>query len=44
MRLVALSGYAQPEDRQRARDAGFDAHLAKPVDLDELMTALEKDR
>jgi PAS domain S-box-containing protein len=39
-RLVALSGYVQPEDRQRARDAGFDAHLAKPVEFDELMTAV----
>ncbi len=29
-RLVALTGYAQPEDRQRALDAGFDAHLPKP--------------
>lgn len=35
-RLVALSGYAQPEDRQRSREAGFDAHVAKPPDIDEL--------
>jgi PAS domain S-box-containing protein len=42
-RLVALSGYAQVEDRRRAREAGFDAHLAKPVDLDELMSTLAKD-
>ncbi|HBX22169.1 MAG TPA: hybrid sensor histidine kinase/response regulator [Desulfotomaculum sp.] len=34
--LVALTGYALPEDLQRAADAGFDRHLAKPVDLDEL--------
>jgi PAS domain S-box-containing protein len=40
-RLVALSGYAQPEDRQRAHEAGFDAHLAKPPDVEELMNALE---
>ncbi|ACG72914.1 multi-sensor hybrid histidine kinase [Anaeromyxobacter sp. K] len=33
---VALTGYAQPDDVQRARDAGFDAHLAKPPDLDQL--------
>ena len=32
VRLVAVSGYAQPEDRARARRAGFDAHLAKPAD------------
>jgi CheY-like chemotaxis protein len=29
--LVALTGYGQPEDRQRALEAGFDAHLTKPV-------------
>lgn len=34
--LVALSGYAQPEDRQRSRDAGFDLHLVKPLDPDRL--------
>jgi signal transduction histidine kinase/DNA-binding response OmpR family regulator len=31
-RLVALTGYGQPGDRQRGRDAGFDEHLLKPVD------------
>ena len=31
-RLVALTGYGQPEDRRRALDAGFDDHLVKPVD------------
>jgi signal transduction histidine kinase/ActR/RegA family two-component response regulator len=36
-RLVALSGYAQPEDRERAHAAGFDVHLAKPPDLEQLM-------
>jgi signal transduction histidine kinase/DNA-binding response OmpR family regulator len=30
--LVALTGYGQPADRQRGRDAGFDEHLLKPVD------------
>ncbi len=29
--LVALTGYGQPEDHGRSRDAGFDAHLVKPV-------------
>jgi signal transduction histidine kinase/CheY-like chemotaxis protein len=32
IRLVAVSGYAQPEDRARASSAGFDAHVAKPAD------------
>jgi signal transduction histidine kinase/CheY-like chemotaxis protein len=34
--LVALTGLAQPEDRQRTQEAGFDHHLVKPVDADEL--------
>ena len=34
--LVALTGYAQYEDRQRAFDAGFDAHFAKPMDFSDL--------
>ena len=32
VRLVAVSGYAQPEDVERAADAGFDGHVAKPPD------------
>jgi len=35
-RLVALSGYARPEDVARAAEAGFDRHLAKPASPDEL--------
>ena len=35
-RLIALSGYAQPEDVERAREAGFDEHVAKPPPLDRL--------
>jgi CheY-like chemotaxis protein len=30
VRLVAISGYAQPEDVTRAAQAGFDEHVAKP--------------
>lgn len=33
IRLVAMTGYGQAEDRQRAREAGFDDHLTKPVML-----------
>jgi CheY-like chemotaxis protein len=33
VRLVAVTGYGQAEDRRRTRDAGFDDHLTKPVDL-----------
>jgi signal transduction histidine kinase/ActR/RegA family two-component response regulator len=38
--LVALTGYGLPEDRQRAIDAGFDAHLVKPVDVEALQELL----
>ncbi len=30
--LVALTGWGQEEDKRRAREAGFDEHLTKPVD------------
>jgi CheY-like chemotaxis protein len=38
--LIALSGYATDNDRDRARQATFDHHLAKPVDLEALQTLL----
>ncbi len=41
LRLVALTGYGGRADERRARDAGFDAHLAKPVDMRELASALD---
>ena len=34
--LVALTGYGLEADRQRSRDAGFDHHLVKPADFDEI--------
>lgn len=37
---VALTGYAQPEDVQRALEAGFDAHLAKPPSIEQLSRLL----
>jgi signal transduction histidine kinase len=40
MKLVAVSGYAQPEDVARAAEAGFDRHIAKPPDPDEILRAL----
>lgn len=33
MKLVALTGWGQPEDRSRSAEAGFDHHLVKPVDV-----------
>jgi signal transduction histidine kinase/CheY-like chemotaxis protein len=40
VRLIALTGYGTENDRQRAADAGFDAHLTKPVDLDRLLALI----
>ncbi|HEX4414328.1 MAG TPA: ATP-binding protein [Lacipirellulaceae bacterium] len=36
IRIIALTGWGQDQDRQNARDAGFDDHLVKPVDLQAL--------
>ena len=40
IRLVALTGYGQAEDKERAWAAGFDDHLAKPADLRALQRTL----
>jgi signal transduction histidine kinase len=39
--LVALTGWGQESDRQRAQAAGFDAHLTKPVDYERLTELLQ---
>jgi PAS domain S-box-containing protein len=36
MQLIAVSGYAQPEDVKKAIDAGFDGHVAKPCDPEQI--------
>jgi signal transduction histidine kinase/CheY-like chemotaxis protein len=38
--LIALTGYGQDADRQATRDAGFDYHLAKPVDFKTIESTL----
>jgi CheY-like chemotaxis protein len=43
LRLFALSGYAQAEDVARALEAGFDAHFAKPADVERLSRLLQGD-
>ncbi len=40
VRLVAVTGYAQPKDRERAKKAGFDVHLSKPPNVDVLARVL----
>jgi PAS domain S-box-containing protein len=39
--VVAVSGYGSAEDRQRAKSAGFDAHLVKPFDFGELQKLID---
>jgi CheY-like chemotaxis protein len=41
-RLVALTGYGQPDDREMARRAGFDYHLVKPVTFARVQQALSE--
>ncbi len=41
VRLIAVTGYGQEQDRQCAREAGFDDHLVKPVDPDQLLGLLD---
>ncbi len=38
--LVALTGWGQEDDRRRSQEAGFDAHLVKPVDHAQLVQLL----
>ena len=38
--IIALTGYGQPADLDKSREAGIDGHLVKPVDLDALLRAL----
>jgi signal transduction histidine kinase len=40
VRLIALTGYGTHADRKRSSEAGFDAHLTKPVDLERLLALI----
>lgn len=42
-RIVALTGWGQERDRRRSREAGFDHHLVKPAELDEILRLLRLD-
>jgi signal transduction histidine kinase len=44
MLLIAVTGYGQKEDRQRAAEAGFDYHFVKPADPREIQVAIERGR
>ena len=40
MVLIALTGWGQEDDRKRSKEAGFDSHMVKPVELPTLMNLL----
>jgi two-component system CheB/CheR fusion protein len=45
MKLVAMTGYGQEEDRQRTQEAGFQVHMVKPVDfnkVEELLSSADR--
>ena len=42
MVIIALTGWGQAEDRQRTKEAGFDHHLVKPVDVAKLKELLDE--
>jgi len=44
MLLIALTGWGQPDDRLRVSAAGFDHHLLKPVDTNEMLALLLRPR
>lgn len=39
--IVALTGWGQQSDRERSREAGFDHHLVKPIDLEAIRQLIE---
>jgi len=40
--LIAVTGYGQAEDIEQSREAGFDAHVTKPVLPDELLELIRR--
>ncbi|HEX8108921.1 MAG TPA: response regulator, partial [Kofleriaceae bacterium] len=42
LRLVAVTGYGQEADKQRTREASFDAHMVKPVHVDHLQGVIRR--
>jgi CheY-like chemotaxis protein len=42
MKAIALTGFGTERDLQRSKEAGFDFHLVKPINFQELQSALEQ--
>jgi CheY-like chemotaxis protein len=43
LKLIALTGYGQASDREKAREVGFDAHIVKPIDISTLPELLSRE-
>ena len=41
--IIAITGWGQEDDRQRARDAGFNHHFTKPVDFEMLLDLIDRE-
>ena len=42
LKLIAITGYGQPSDRERSAAAGFDEHLVKPVSIEAVQAAIDR--
>ena len=42
-RIIAMTGYGQPEDRRRSKESGIDYHLVKPVKIDVVRSLLARE-
>lgn len=42
LQMVAITGYGQPADKERAAAAGFQSHFVEPVPIAELLTVVRK--
>ena len=40
--LISISGWGRDEDRRQSQEAGFDCHLVKPVEFDDIMKLIRK--
>jgi CheY-like chemotaxis protein len=40
IKLIALTGWGQEKDRQRSKESGFDHHLTKPVNFQDLIASI----
>jgi DNA-binding response OmpR family regulator len=44
LQLIAITGWGQEDDRRKSREAGFDHHLTKPVDPEQLISLIARSK